>query len=129
MAEQAPIQAAYAAEVAKLGAAGPQRVDAVVQWLNAYGGEDAGPLANMFKIAPVASTIKAIEHIMRRVSSQGAAPGSAAHRENAPSQPSDATWNGWTMGQKQNWQHTGNPSDASWATTEGSRAMHPRGRG
>lgn len=82
--EAAEMKAAYAAEVAKLGAAGPARVDAVVQWLNAYGGADAAPLANMFKIAPVASTIKAIETIMARVSSQGVAPYNSAHRADAP---------------------------------------------
>lgn len=82
--EQAQIKQAYAAEVAKLGAAGPQRVDAVVQWLNAFGGEKAGALANMFKIAPVASTIEAIEHIMQRVSAQGVTPFNQAHRADAP---------------------------------------------
>lgn len=82
--EAAEMKAAYTAEVAKLGAAGPQRVDAVVQWLNAFGGEKAAPLANMFKIAPVASTIEAVEHIMQRVSSQGVAPFNQAHRATEP---------------------------------------------
>lgn len=90
--DQQSLKAAYNAEVAKLGAAGPQRIDAIVQWLNAKGGPKAATLANMFKVAPVADTIEAVEHLMKQFSSQGAAPGSAAHREAPPAKPDDATW-------------------------------------
>lgn len=82
--EAAALKAAYAAQVAELGPTGTEQVDSVVQWLNAYGGPDAAPLANMFKIAPVASTIRAMQRIMQRVSSQGVTPFSQAHRADAP---------------------------------------------
>jgi hypothetical protein len=78
------LKTAFDTEVAKLGAAAPQRIDACAQFLTACGGSKAKTLANMFKMAPVADTIEAIEHLMTRVSSQGVTPYSAAHRADAP---------------------------------------------
>jgi len=104
--EQAQIQSAYQAEIAKLGAAAPQRVDACVQFLNAYGGPKAATLANMFKIAPVADTIEAVEHIMLRVSSQGAARGSSAHQAPAPTGPTQEQWNAMSFGERMDYART-----------------------
>jgi hypothetical protein len=78
------MKAAYNAEVAKLGAAGPARVDAVIQWIDAVAGPDAAALKNVFKMAPVASTITAFENMIKRFQSQGVTAFSQAHREGAP---------------------------------------------
>lgn len=90
--EQQQIKAAYDAEVAKLGAAGTARVDAVMQWINAVGGPDAKPLADMMKIAPLAATVQAFENMMKKFQTQGAAPGNAAHAVAAPERPSAEAW-------------------------------------
>jgi hypothetical protein len=82
--EAIALREAYSAEVKKLGAAAPQRVDACAQFLMAYGGPKAKTLANMFKMAPVADTVEAIEHLMQRVSSQGVSPFNNAHRADEP---------------------------------------------
>lgn len=82
--EQTQIKAAYDAEVAKLGAAGTARVDAVIQWINAVAGPDAAALGTAMKLAPVAGTVIAFEKIMQRFQSQGVTPFSQAHRADAP---------------------------------------------
>jgi hypothetical protein len=78
--EAAQMKTAYDAEVAKLGAAGPARVDAIIQWVDAIAGPDAAALKNVFKMAPVASTIVAFENLMKRFTSQGVTAFSQAHR-------------------------------------------------
>lgn len=78
------IKKTYNAEIAKLGAAGPARVDAVVRWMNAQ--QDGAALANILKLAPVASTISALEGIMTRMTNQGGGTFKGTGRE-APEQP------------------------------------------
>jgi hypothetical protein len=82
--EQTQIKAAYTAEMAKLGTAAPDRIDAVVQWVNAIAGPDAAALGTAMKMAPVAGTVIAFEKIMQRFQSQGVTPFSQAHRADAP---------------------------------------------
>jgi hypothetical protein len=81
--EATQMKAAYDGEVAKLGAAGPARIDAAVQWLNAMGGAEAQALTSVMKVAPVASTVVAIENLMKKFTSQGITPMNNAHRADA----------------------------------------------
>lgn len=82
--EAAQLKAAYEAEVGKLGAAAPDRVDSVVRWIDAIAGDDAAALKNALRIAPVAGTIVAFEKIIKHFVSQGLSPFSSAHRADAP---------------------------------------------
>lgn len=82
--EAAQMKAAYEAEVEKLGAAAPDRVDSVVRWIDAIAGDDAAALKNALRIAPVAGTIVAFEKIIKYFVSQGLSPFSSAHRADAP---------------------------------------------
>jgi hypothetical protein len=79
--EQHQLATARAAEVQKLGAAAPARIDAVTTWLRAVGGADFGQLAKVLAIAPVAGTIEGFERLMHKFSSQGGGSYSGAHRE------------------------------------------------
>lgn len=74
------VKASFDGEVAKLGASGPARVDAALQWMNAMGGPKAAGLTKILKIAPLAETIEAVEALMSRFTSQGVTPFSQAHR-------------------------------------------------
>lgn len=111
--EAAQIKAAYDAEVAKLGATGTQRVDAVIQWINAVGGAEAKALGDALKIAPVAATVTAFENLMKRFQTQGAASFSTAHQAPPPSKPDDKTYQGWTFQQRMNFARTGDPNNSS----------------
>lgn len=92
--EAQQIKTAFDGEVAKLGASGPQRVDAVMTWLTAMGGEDAKPLAKILELAPVAGTVVALEKLMARFASQGAASFSQQHRSHdEPGKVSDEEYN------------------------------------
>lgn len=82
--EAIEFQTAFDKEVGKLGAAAPARVDAAVQWLTSMGGPEAKALTDVFKMAPVAATVIAVENLMKRFSSQGITPYNAAHRADAP---------------------------------------------
>lgn len=66
------ISQAKAAEVAKLGAAGTARVDAVTTWLTAMAGEHAAAMVRVLKLAPVADTIVAFEAMIQKFQTQGA---------------------------------------------------------
>lgn len=77
--EQAQINTAHAAEVAKMGANGVQRVTALEQWLRGMVGDKlAGPMRGMIVTADIA---KGLETLQQKFSSQGAASFSQAHRE------------------------------------------------
>lgn len=79
---EATIKKAFDGEIAKLGTAGPQRVDAVTQWITAMGGDKHGAaLAKVLKMAPVASTIEAFETLMQKFQSQGAGSFTATGRQ------------------------------------------------
>lgn len=84
--EQVSLKKAYDGEVAKLGAAGPARVDAVTDWLKAVGGADAAPLINVLRMAPVASTVIALETMIKKVTAQGGGNYSASRREGVEAQ-------------------------------------------
>lgn len=111
--EAQQVKTAYDAEVAKLGAAGTQRVDAVIQWINATAGPEAAALGKAMRIAPVADTVIAFENMMKRFQTQGAAPGSAAHAAAAPNKPDDKTYQSWTFQQRMNFARTGDPNNSS----------------
>jgi hypothetical protein len=64
--EQMVFQRAKAAEVAKLGALGSARVDAITTWIRSLTGDSAPQLLRVLEQAPVASTIEAFERMMQR---------------------------------------------------------------
>ena len=69
--ELAQVTAGREREMGKLGAAGPQRIDAVETWLKAKVGDKANVLVATLKQYPVAATVEALEGIIRAFSSQG----------------------------------------------------------
>lgn len=79
--DAAKMQNAKNAEIAKLGGAGPARVDAVTQWLTSIGGDKFAGLANVLKHAPLASTVEGVEHLMQQFSSQGGGSYGAGKRD------------------------------------------------
>ncbi|MDI3563553.1 hypothetical protein [Bradyrhizobium sp. Arg816] len=72
--EQATINAARTAEVGKLGATGPQRVDAVTQWMDAQG------LGVLKSTMVTAAQVQAWEAHITKLTSQGTASFSQSHR-------------------------------------------------
>jgi hypothetical protein len=72
--EEAQIASARAAEVAKLGATGPTRIDAVTQWMDAQG------LGALKSTMVTAAQVQAWEAHITRLSSQGTMPFSQQHR-------------------------------------------------
>jgi hypothetical protein len=76
--EAAFISTAAAAEVAKLGANGTQRVSAIDTWLRGQLGDDlAGPMRTVMVTEKI---VRGWEAIMQKFQSQGAASFSQAHR-------------------------------------------------
>jgi hypothetical protein len=75
------LQNAAKAEIEKLGAAAPARVDAIVTWLKSMGGRDFEPLVNVIRYAPHSGTIRGLETLMQKWSSQGGAAYSNANRD------------------------------------------------
>jgi hypothetical protein len=65
----------------QLGVAGPQRVEAVSQWLAARGGADGKTMAAFIRQFPSSAIVKTMENLMRAFSSQGGADFSQSHRE------------------------------------------------
>lgn len=77
--ETAQLNAAHAAEVAKMGANGTSRVTALETWLRGIVGDKlAGPMRSMMVTADI---VKGLETLQQKFSSQGAASFSQAHRE------------------------------------------------
>jgi hypothetical protein len=90
--EAAQLNAAHAAEIAKMGANGTQRVTALEQWLRGMVGDKlAGPMRTMMVTADI---VKGLETLQHKFSSQGAASFSQSHR--VPADPagrvSDEQW-------------------------------------
>jgi hypothetical protein len=81
VAELAQTNAARQDQLNKLGAAGPQRIDAIATWLNAKVGDKAGIMIATLKNYPVASTVEALEGVIRAFSSQGSTGFSQSGRE------------------------------------------------
>jgi hypothetical protein len=81
--ETAELNAAHAAEVAKMGANGTQRVTALEIWLRGVVGDKlAGPMRSMMVTADI---VKGLETLQSKFSSQGVATFSQAHR--TPQEP------------------------------------------
>ena len=72
--EQTTINTARAAEIAKLGATGPTRVDSVTQWMDAQG------LGVLKSTMVTAAQVQAWEAHITKLTSQGTAPFSTSHR-------------------------------------------------
>jgi hypothetical protein len=88
-------------ELAKLGAIGPARIDAVTRWLTANFGSDV--------VKPVAATmataahVQMFEKIIGKLTSQGAAPFSQQHRDPNPERVSDEAWNAMTYSERKSY--------------------------
>lgn len=74
VAEEAQVSTARAAEVTKLGATGPSRIDAVTQWMDSQG------LGVLKSTMVTAAQVQAWEAHITRLSTQGAATFSQQHR-------------------------------------------------
>jgi hypothetical protein len=68
----------------QLGAAGPQRVEAVATWLQARAGAEGKQTADFLRRYRSAPIVKAMEALIRQFSNQGGADFSQSHRENMP---------------------------------------------
>lgn len=83
--EQAQIETARTAEIGKLGANASTRVDHVINWMKAMDSSankaDAAALAGMLVTA---RHVEAFERLITKYSTQGTAPFSQQHRDNAP---------------------------------------------
>lgn len=91
--EQAQIDSARAAEVAKLGATGGSRVDAVTQWMDAQG------LGVLKSTMVTAAQVQAWEAHITKLTSQGTAPFSQSHRV-APDANGIPNYDGMTFAQR-----------------------------
>lgn len=80
--EAQQFQTARTVELGKLGAAANDRITAAVQWLTAMAGDKAAGMVQILQMAPRADTIEALETIIQKVSTQGAANFSAGGRTN-----------------------------------------------
>jgi hypothetical protein len=72
---------AKAREVQALGDAANQRVDAVKTWLKAMAPDHFAGLARVLEMAPSAATVRGLEALMHRYTTQGGAGFNGAHRE------------------------------------------------
>lgn len=79
--ERAEFEAAASAELQKLGPAGKPRIDAIANWWTAMAGDKAKSIINVLRMAPLAETVEAMETVMQKYSSQGAASFSATGRD------------------------------------------------
>jgi hypothetical protein len=80
--EASTIRNAINAEIAKLGANGPNRINALQTWFNAKVGADDAKLLSQALIT--AKHVEAFERLAAKDVSGGAAPFSQSHREPAP---------------------------------------------
>jgi hypothetical protein len=72
------------ANLNQLGAAGPQRIEAIATWLGARAGDKDGlAVANFMRQYPAAPFVRTFERLIRQFSSQGNTPFSPQHRESA----------------------------------------------
>jgi hypothetical protein len=72
---------AKTAELNKLGPNSHARVSAVVQWMASLAGDKARAAVRVLEQAPVATTIEALETIMHKYGTQGAAPFNGGGRD------------------------------------------------
>jgi hypothetical protein len=71
------------ANMAQLGAAGPQRIGAIATWLRSIAGKDGAAVADFITQFPSAPVVRSLETVIKRYSSQGGADYSGQHRESA----------------------------------------------
>jgi len=81
LAEVQQVESGRTAELAKLGATGPQRIDAIETWLTAKVGDKAKVMIATLKQYPVAANVEALESVMRLFSSQGGSSVTGSGRE------------------------------------------------
>src|SRR6185312_2130535 len=81
LAENQAVTAGRQAEMDKLGATGPQRLEAVETWLKAKVGDKASTIISTLKQYPVAANVETFEALMRAFSSQGGAGVTQTGRE------------------------------------------------
>jgi hypothetical protein len=102
--ETAQFKAAADAEIAKLGSAAGQRIDAVATWWSSMTGDDGKVLGSILRMAPTEGTVKAFERMMRRWSTQGGGSYSGAARSVdegfGPQKVSDAEYEAMTYTEK-----------------------------
>jgi hypothetical protein len=82
IADAVKIDAARTAEIAKLGSAAPQRIDAIRTWAHGTLGTELGGAID--QMLCTSKQVEAFEGIMNRFSRQGGTPYSQAHREQEP---------------------------------------------
>jgi hypothetical protein len=75
------VNRARVAEMEKLGAAGPQRIDAIERWVRAKVGPKADVLMKTVRQYPVAAVVETFEKIIHEFSSQGGVSFDQRHRE------------------------------------------------
>jgi hypothetical protein len=96
--EAAAYEQLKTANLAALGAKGPERIDAVTRWLAANFGES--------KVKPVLATlataahVEVFESIISRLTSQGSAPFTQSHRQMPDGKVSDEAWSKMSYGEK-----------------------------
>lgn len=99
--EQQQIDAAKAAEIAKLGPAGPARVTAISTWLESIGAPE------LKEAMWTANLITGFEKQMARFRSQGSAGFSQTGRDAADSKPSEEEYATWDYNEKRTYATTG----------------------
>jgi hypothetical protein len=103
--EAAQLNAAHADQVAKMGANGPMRVTALETWFRGLVGDDriAGQMKNMLVTSDI---VKGMEKIQARMTTQGTASFSQAHREPGQANSarvSDEAYRAMSPGEKLNY--------------------------
>src|SRR5262249_13859971 len=83
--QAAALNAARGAEIAKLGTTGPSRLDAVTTWWRSMTGDDGKVLGQILRMAPTAGTVAALERLMSKFTTQGAAGPTGGRPESAGS--------------------------------------------
>jgi hypothetical protein len=96
------------AEIAKLGAAGTERVTAVVQWMAGMMGPDAKDLARALDYAPSEKTVVAFEKLMRKFSSQGNTNFTQSGRDHSEPGMTDEQWNGMSFNERREYTRSAN---------------------
>jgi hypothetical protein len=109
VAELAQTTAARQAQMAQLGSAADTRIDQVATWLKAKVGDKANILVSTLKAYPVASTVEALEGIIRAFSSQGGASFTQSGREGQDDTGKIAGYENMSFTQKRIAQMQGTP--------------------
>lgn len=108
IAEQQQVTAGRTAEMAKLGSAGPARIDALETWLKAKVGDKANVMIETIKKYPVASTVETLEGVVRAFSAQGGTNFSQSGRAGeADDKPSEEEYAKWSFDDKRKYTTTG----------------------